>query len=113
LAGPRRAAVLDRLAVIPGGRAHGEQIATALQAGKLTQAITALPVQARAAAGAAARAAFTSGLDEILLIGGIIALAAAVITFFSIRSKDFTRYDQEPADTVAGRPTAQPADTPA
>ena len=108
-----RAVVIDRLAVIPGGRAHGEQIATALQAGKLTQAITALPVQARAAAGTAARAAFTSGLDEILLIGGIIALAAAVITFFSIRSKDFTRYDQDPADTVAGQPTARPADTPA
>jgi hypothetical protein len=37
------------------------------------------------------RAAFTTALDRILLVGAIVALAAAVICFSTIRSKDFAQ----------------------
>jgi hypothetical protein len=39
---------------------------------------------------------FTTGLNFILLVAAIIALTAAVITFLTIRQKDFVQ-QQQPA----------------
>jgi hypothetical protein len=37
----------------------------------------------------ALRASFTSGLDHVFLVGAILSLAIAILTFFLIRTKDF------------------------
>jgi site-specific recombinase len=39
--------------------------------------------------GVITRSAFTTGLNEILLIAAIIALVSAAVTLVAIRSKDF------------------------
>jgi EmrB/QacA subfamily drug resistance transporter len=59
------------------------------QGGGARGAIAALPGQSRATAAHAVRVAFTHGLNEIFLIGAILALGSAVLTLFLIRGKDF------------------------
>ena len=53
--------------------------------------IARLPVPARKVAGTITRAAFTTGLDRILLVAAIIAFVAGVISLAAIRSRDFGR----------------------
>ena len=48
-----------------------------------------LPARDTQAAGLITRAAFTTGLNEILLVAAIIALVSAVVSLTTIRSKDF------------------------
>jgi EmrB/QacA subfamily drug resistance transporter len=62
------------------------QVGTATGIGNL---IARLPAPARQAAGTITRAAFTAGLDRILLVAAIIALAAGVVSLAAIRSRDF------------------------
>jgi EmrB/QacA subfamily drug resistance transporter len=88
------AVITQKLASIPGAKAHTGQIATALQSGELGKAISALPMNARAAVGEATRAAFTAGMDRILLVGAIIALVCGLISLFSIRGKDFAPHGE-------------------
>jgi EmrB/QacA subfamily drug resistance transporter len=81
--------VVDHAAAVPGLAGHGGQLATAIQSGQAGQAITRLPAALREPAGIVTRGAFTSGLNLILLVGGVLALAASVICFFTIRTRDF------------------------
>jgi hypothetical protein len=53
--------------------------------------IGALPAQARQTVGMITRAAFTSGLNRILLVAAIIALVSGVVSLATIRSKDFVQ----------------------
>jgi hypothetical protein len=53
--------------------------------------IARLPAPARQVAGTITRAAFTTGLDRILLVAAIIAFAAGVVSLAAIRSRDFAR----------------------
>jgi hypothetical protein len=50
-----------------------------------------LPAPARQVAGTITRAAFTTGLDRILLVAAIIAFVAGVVSLAAIRSRDFAR----------------------
>jgi EmrB/QacA subfamily drug resistance transporter len=81
--------VTGHLATVPGASGHGSQIATAVQSGDVAKVLAQLPASARGSVSEIAKGAFTSGLNEIFLVAAIIALVSAVITFFSIRSKDF------------------------
>jgi EmrB/QacA subfamily drug resistance transporter len=87
--------VATRAAKIPGLGSHASQLATAVQAGQVEQVTSHVPASAREAVIQTAAAAFTAGLDRILLIAAIIALASGVISLLAIRSKDFHR-EQEP-----------------
>jgi hypothetical protein len=58
--------------------------------------ITRLPPAAGQQVGLITRAAFTTGLNGILLVAAIIALAGAVISLVSIRSKDFAQQQGPP-----------------
>ena len=49
----------------------------------------AVPARARPAAAHAVRAGFTTGLDQVFLVGALLAFVAAVLTLVLIRSKDF------------------------
>jgi EmrB/QacA subfamily drug resistance transporter len=83
--------VIANVASIRGLSGHGEQLASAIQSGQAGQAISKLPPAARGPAEIVTKAAFTTALDRILLVGAVLALAAAVICFATIRSKDFAQ----------------------
>ena len=68
---------------------HGPQVAVAIQSGEIGTALRHLPPAARPAVEQIARAAFASGLNSILLVAAIIALAGAVVALAAIRSRDF------------------------
>jgi EmrB/QacA subfamily drug resistance transporter len=74
------------------------QISHAVAAGGAPQVIAAVPAGQRAQAAAAIHAAFTSAMNDILLLGGIIALTGAVLALALVRSRDFVTYSvPEPA----------------
>ena len=83
--------VLVRTAAVPGLSARGPQIAGAVRSGQIANVIARLPAPARQAAGTITRAAFTAGLDGILLVAAIIAFVAGVTSLAAIRSRDFAR----------------------
>ena len=81
--------VVTRVAAVPGLSHQGQQIAAAVQSGQIGQVIGKLPGPARQTVGVITRAAFTTGLNRILLVAAIIALVSAVVALAAIRSKDF------------------------
>jgi predicted MFS family arabinose efflux permease len=81
--------VLSRVSAVPGLGHSGAQIATAVQSGQIGSVIGHLPASARQAVQTITRTAFTTGLNRILLVAAIIALASGVISLAAIRSKDF------------------------
>jgi EmrB/QacA subfamily drug resistance transporter len=62
---------------------------TVAQGSGAASGLTALPAKVRPAAAHAVKASFTTGLNEIFLVGALLALVAAVLTLVLIRSKDF------------------------
>ena len=83
--------VLTRTAAVPGVPARGPEIAGAVQSGQIGNVIARLPAPARQVVGTITRAAFTTGLDRILLVAAIIAFVAGVVSLAAIRSRDFAR----------------------
>jgi EmrB/QacA subfamily drug resistance transporter len=86
-----RSEVLTHVAAVPGLSRRAPQIATAVQSGEIGQVIGQLPVHARQAVALITRAAFTTGLNHILLVAAIIALVSGVVALAAIRSKDFVQ----------------------
>ena len=105
-----REQVLTGVAAIPGLSARGPQIATAVQSGQIGTVIARLPAAARHAVGTITRAAFTTGLNRILLVAAIIALVSGVISLAAIRSKDFVQ--QQGAGSAGPTATGQAATPP-
>ncbi len=83
--------VLTRVSTVPGLAHRGSQIAAAVQSGKIGSVIGTLPGPDRPAVGTITRTAFTTGLNYILLVAAIIALASGVISLAAIRGKDFVQ----------------------
>jgi EmrB/QacA subfamily drug resistance transporter len=83
--------VRTRVAAVPGLAHQGPQIAAAVQSGQIGKVIGKLPGPARQAVGTITRAAFTTGLNGILLVAAVIALVSAVVALAAIRSKDFAQ----------------------
>ena len=81
--------VLAKVPAVPGLSASGPKIATAVRSGDVRQVIGQLPARSRGAVGMITKAAFTAGLDRILLIAAIIALVSGLVSFATIRGKDF------------------------
>jgi EmrB/QacA subfamily drug resistance transporter len=81
--------VLGHVAAVPGLAGRGDELATAIQSGELDSALARLPASARGPAARLAVEAFTTGLNHILLVAAIIALASGVVALLTIRSKDF------------------------
>jgi EmrB/QacA subfamily drug resistance transporter len=86
---------------VPALAPKGGQIAAAVQSGTLGHLLAHLPPGARPAAETVAKTAFTSGLNRILLVAAIIALASGAIALATIRPRDFARQDQ-PDQQVQG-----------
>jgi EmrB/QacA subfamily drug resistance transporter len=85
------------------GGAH--TIATAISSGQTHQAIAHFPPQARGIVGEVARASFVAGLNEILLVAAVLALAGAIAALLLIRSSDFVAQTEKQRD---GRPAGAP-----
>jgi EmrB/QacA subfamily drug resistance transporter len=77
----------DLTAKLPGP--HASELAKAVASGATRQALQALPPQLREQAAAAARDAFVSGLNEILLAAAVVLFAGAVCAFALVRRRDF------------------------
>ncbi|WP_329455387.1 MFS transporter [Streptomyces sp. NBC_01497] len=86
-----KAYVTDHIGAVPGLAGRGPQISTAVESGTVTRTLGSLPAEARAPVRHLTAAAFTSGLNEIFLVGAIVALAAGVVSFATIRTKDFAQ----------------------
>ena len=62
---------------------------TVSQGSGAASGLGALPTHARPAAAHAVRASFTTGLNEVFLVGALLTLVSAVLTLILIRSRDF------------------------
>ena len=81
--------VLAQVAAVPALAGRGPQIASAVQSGQIGNVISRLPASERGAVGMITRAAFTTGLNRILLVAAVIAFVSGVVALATIRSKDF------------------------
>ena len=77
-------------------------MADAISNGHVAGALQNTPPQVRASVAQAAEASFAGALNTVLLIGGLVALFAAVASMVLIRSRDFAHHR-------LGRAAAQPA----
>src|SRR5579884_3333976 len=88
-----RSDVAGHLATTPlSAQAHG--IAHAIASGGAAHAIAGVPSSVRGLVASAARSGFVSGLNEILLVGAIVALAGAALSLALIRERDFITTDE-------------------
>jgi EmrB/QacA subfamily drug resistance transporter len=85
LATQGRSGVLSSLGAGP----LGHRVAEAVASGQASHAIAGAPPAIRARVAAASLHAFTSSLDGVLLIAGIVALAGALLALTLIRQRDF------------------------
>jgi EmrB/QacA subfamily drug resistance transporter len=87
-----RSSVTGHLAGTPLA-AHAHAIAHAISTGGATHAIGAAPAPLRQLIVGAARGGFVSGLNEILVIGAVVAFAGALASLALIRERDFISSD--------------------
>jgi predicted MFS family arabinose efflux permease len=81
---------------------HATQIGHAVAAGGAPRVLHAIPAAARGHANTAIHVAFVNAMNEILLLGGLVALAGAVLAMVLVRSRDFATYGApEPAAAAA------------
>jgi predicted MFS family arabinose efflux permease len=83
--------VIARAAAVPGLSGRGAEIAGAVKSGQVQHLFASLPGTVRPQVAAVTKAAFTAGLDQILLVAAIIALVAGIISLAAIRTKDFVQ----------------------
>jgi EmrB/QacA subfamily drug resistance transporter len=85
------------LAGTPGATGdRPRQLVEAVSSGNLDTAVANVPAGQRAAVADAAREGFLSGMNEILMLGGLLALAGAVAALWLVRERDIQRV--EPID---------------
>jgi EmrB/QacA subfamily drug resistance transporter len=85
----------------PAARTHGRQLVEAVSAGRLHDAVAALPAGARGVVAHAARQGFLSGLNEVLLLGGGLAVLGAIAATLLVREREIEREPLEPAQVPA------------
>jgi EmrB/QacA subfamily drug resistance transporter len=74
------------------------QLVEAVSSGNLDSALASVPPGARQSVSGAARDGFLSGLNEIFLLGGVLAFAAALVALWLVRERDIER---EPVELEA------------
>jgi EmrB/QacA subfamily drug resistance transporter len=82
------------LAGTPGATGdRPRQLVEAVSSGNLDTAVANVPAGQRAAVADAAREGFLSGMNEILMLGGLLALAGAVAALWLVRERDIQRVE--------------------
>jgi EmrB/QacA subfamily drug resistance transporter len=72
------------------------QLVEAASSGNLDQAVSALPPATRDGAVDAAREGFLAGLNDILLLGGVLSLAGAIVALLLVREREIEREPHAP-----------------
>ena len=80
------------------------QLVEAVSSGNLDQALGAVPGQAREAVTTAAREGFLSGMNEILVVAGVLALAGAVLSLLLVREGEIERDAFQPEAEIVPEP---------
>jgi len=85
---------------------HPRQLVEAVSGGNLDQALTAVPRGARGRVADAAREGFIAGINDILMLGGIVAILGALAALWLVRERDIER---ETADEAQLEGAVEPA----
>jgi EmrB/QacA subfamily drug resistance transporter len=85
----------------PAVRAHAHDIAQAFASGQGQAVAAHQPPMFRQVALATYRSSFTGALNDLLLIGGIVALVGAVLGFALVRQRDFVASGPEATGAAA------------
>jgi hypothetical protein len=88
--------VTTMVSAVPGLSGRGPQISSAVQSGQVSSLLSRLPGPVRAQVGGLTKAAFTSGLNDILLVAAVIALVSGVVALAAIRTRDFAHQQGPP-----------------
>ncbi len=88
---------------------HPRQLLEAASDGRLGSALTAVPHAARGVVASATREGFLSGLNAILVIGGLIAIAGAAVALWLVREHQIERDQPELAGIPEERLEVIPA----
>jgi EmrB/QacA subfamily drug resistance transporter len=92
----------QNLAGTPIG-AHSSAFAHAVAAGGTQRVLTSVPPAGRPQVSHAIAAAFTTAMNDILLVGAVVALTGALLALVLVRSRDFVAYGApQPAAAPAG-----------
>jgi hypothetical protein len=67
------------------------ELVEAVSSGHLDQAVSAVPPGARGGVADAARQGFLAGFNDIMMLGGILAIVGAVLAVWLIREEDIER----------------------
>jgi EmrB/QacA subfamily drug resistance transporter len=73
------------------GGAHPRALVEAASSGSLDQALGTVPPQAREGVAHAAREGFLAGLNDVLMLGGFVALVGAVLALLLVREREIER----------------------
>ena len=90
-----QSAMAAGLAGTPAARQAGA-IGQAVSSGSISQAVSRLPAPVRARVAELAQTAFVGGLNDIFVVGAIVAFAGAVASLVMVQAKDFHRPDAPP-----------------
>ena len=71
--------------------ARPRELVEAASSGNLDHALSAVPAGSRDAVGNAAQQGFLAGMNEILLLGGLLALAGSVVALLLVREREIER----------------------
>jgi EmrB/QacA subfamily drug resistance transporter len=87
------------------------QLVEAVASGNLDQALTAVPPGARDQVATAANEGFLAGLNDILMLGGILSIAGALVALWLVREKDIERSEaiELEAPHMEREPVPEPA----
>jgi len=83
---------------------HAADIAHGVSAGGGQQVLGSVPAQSRGLVEQAAKHAFVSGLNELFVIGAVVAFAGALLAFVLVRQEDFVGHARQSAETPAEVP---------
>ena len=83
--------------------ARPRELVEAVSSGNLDATVGSLPAGSRAGAADAAREGFLSGMNEILMLGGILAFAGALAALWLIRESDIERGEAVELEVVEGQ----------
>jgi EmrB/QacA subfamily drug resistance transporter len=83
------------------------QLVEAVSSGNLDTALASVPPGQRDTVENAAREGFLAGLNEIVMLGGILSIAGALFALWLVRERDIER--SEPIEAIEGEALPEPA----
>jgi EmrB/QacA subfamily drug resistance transporter len=92
----------ELLAASPIGSGQSGRVVTAIQSGRIGEVIASAPPQARGVLGRVAKESFIHGLNELFVIGAIVAFVGAASALVLVRSRDYLVTGAQPEGAPAG-----------